>query len=158
MPGGEPRARARSSTSRPAAALAWVDGGSRGNPGLAGAGVVLELADGRREEHTLFLGTATNNVAEYAALLAALERARRLAVARIEVRSDSELLVKQMTGVYRVRKPHLQRLWLRAQQLARAFRGFAILHVVRGHNASADRLANLAMDSQESTLPVPEGM
>jgi len=139
-------------------ATVWIDGGARGNPGPAGCGVVLDLGEAGREEHTLYIGTGTNNVAEYAALLAALARALELGVRRIVVHSDSELLVRQLTGAYRVKAPHLQRLWLRASQLARRFTSFSIRHVRRAQNKDADRLANLAMDSGESTLPVPEGM
>jgi ribonuclease HI len=138
-------------------AKAWVDGGSRGNPGAAGCGIVLDL-EGAREEHYLFLGRATNNVAEYAALLAALERANAVGVREIAVSSDSELLVKQMNGAYRVKQPHLQRLWLAAQQLARSFARFSIQHVRREANAVADGLANQAIDRKESTLPRPGGL
>jgi ribonuclease HI len=137
-------------------ATAWVDGGARGNPGEAGCGIVLEFADGRREEHTLFLGVATNNVAEYAALLAALERAVALGVRDLEVHADSELLVRQMGGEYRVKARHLQPLWLRAQQLARSLDRFAIVHVERRANRAADRLANRAMDERGSSLPRPQ--
>jgi ribonuclease HI len=139
-------------------AVGWIDGGSRGNPGPAGCGIVIELSDGRRETHTLFLDTTTNNVAEYAALLALLERAAALGVTRLEARSDSELLVKQLNGEYRVKASHLQPLWLRAAELRRAFTRFAISHVRRAANAEADRLANLAMDEQASTLPRPKGV
>lgn len=138
-------------------AVAWVDGGSRGNPGEAGCGIVLHMGE-RRELHTLFLGKATNNVAEYAALLAALERAKALGAGELEVSSDSELLVQQMTGGYRVKQPHLQRLWLAAQQLSRSFARFAIRHVRREANAVADSLANLAMDQKASTLPRPQAL
>jgi len=148
----------RSRRPAPLRATAWVDGGARGNPGEAGCGVVLELADGRREEHTLFLGVATNNVAEYAALLAALERAAALGVGDLAVRADSELLVRQMVGEYRVRARHLQPLWLRAQQLVRSLGRFAIAHVERAANRSADRLANRAIDSRASSLPRPQGL
>jgi ribonuclease HI len=143
---------------RPPAAIAAIDGGSRGNPGEAGCGVVLEFPGGRREEHTLYLGRATNNVAEYAALLAALERANALGIRDLEVRSDSELLVNQIKGTYRVKAPHLQRLWLRAQELGRALDRFRIAHVARADNADADRLANRAMDSRASTLPRPRAL
>ncbi len=139
-------------------ATAWVDGGSRGNPGDAGCGIVLALADGRREEHTLFLGVATNNVAEYAALLAALERAVDLGVRDLEVHADSELLVRQMNGEYRVKARHLQPLWLRAQQLVRLLGRFVIDHVERAANRAADRLANQAMDERRSSLPRPQGL
>jgi ribonuclease HI len=138
-------------------AVAWVDGGSRGNPGEAGCGVVLDLA-GTREQHYLYVGRATNNVAEYAGLLAALERALAAGATEIQVHSDSELLVKQMTGAYRVKQPHLQRLWLAAQQLVRSFKRFAVRHVPRAGNAEADRLANMAMDQKASTLPRPKAL
>ncbi len=138
-------------------AYAWVDGGSRGNPGDAGCGIVLELG-GEREQHHLFIGRATNNVAEYAALLAALEHTLASGAREVEVRSDSELLVRQMNGEYRVKQPHLQRLWLAAQQLVRSFTRVAIQHVPRAANAEADRLANLAMERKTSTLPRPKGL
>ncbi len=139
------------------AGRASIDGGARGNPGDAGCGVVLE-AGGRREEHTLVLGTATNNIAEYAALLVALERARALGLEELEVRSDSELLVEQMNGRYRVKAPHLKALWLHARTLAAAFRRVAIVHVPREANRRADALANQAIDTRSSTVPRPEGL
>ena len=143
--------------SAPLAAAVAIDGGSRGNPGEAGCGIVLELED-RREEHRVYLGVATNNVAEYAALLAALERARALGVAAVRVRSDSQLLVEQMNGGYRVKAAHLKPLWLRARTLAAGFRSFAIVHVRREANRAADALANRAIDERSSTLPRPEGV
>ncbi len=136
---------------------ASIDGGARGNPGDAGCGVVLE-AGGRREEHTLYLGTTTNNVAEYAALLAALERARALGLEDLAVRSDSQLLVEQMNGRYRVRASHLKGLWLRARTLAAGFRHFSIVHVPRDANRGADALVNRAIDERVSTLPRPQGV
>ncbi|MGE5235620.1 MAG: ribonuclease HI family protein [Acidobacteriota bacterium] len=139
-------------------AVAAIDGGSRGNPGEAGCGIVLDLAGHGREEHTLYLGKATNNVAEYAALLAVLERARAIGIRELEVRSDSELLVRQMTGSYRVKAPHLQRLWLAASQLARTFGRLAVRHIPRERNGDADRLANQAIDSRSSTLPRPAAL
>jgi ribonuclease HI len=154
----KPTVPAASRRTAPLRATAWVDGGARGNPGEAGCGIVLELADGRREEHSLFIGVATNNVAEYAALLAALERAAALGVRELAVRADSELLVRQMLGEYRVKARHLQPLWLRAQQLARSLGRFAIAHVERRANRSADRLANQAMDSRSSSLPRPQAL
>ncbi|MGD1149316.1 MAG: ribonuclease HI family protein [Thermoanaerobaculaceae bacterium] len=138
-------------------AAAAVDGGSRGNPGEAGCGIVLELR-GRTEGHTLYLGTATNNVAEYAALLAALERAQVLGVDSLEVKSDSQLLVEQMNGRYKVKAAHLRLLWLRARMLAAGFRRFGIAHVPRDANRAADELANRAMNERISTLPRPDGL
>lgn len=134
-----------------------IDGGARGNPGEAGCGIVLE-AGGRREEHTVYLGTTTNNVAEYAALLAALERAHALGLEELAVRSDSQLLVEQMNGGYRVKAPHLKSLWLRARTLAAGLRRFSIVYVPRDRNRTADTLANHAMEHHTSTLPRPEGL
>lgn len=141
-----------------AEALAWIDGGSRGNPGEAGAGVVLEVGGGGAERHTLYLGRATNNEAEYAALLAALERLAALHVAAVIVFSDSELLIHQMNGLYKVKAANLRPLWSAAQQLAGSFRSFSIRHIPRSANAEADRLANEAMTSHRSTLPVPPSL
>jgi len=134
-----------------------IDGGARGNPGEAGCGIVLETG-GRREEHTVYLGTTTNNVAEYAALLAALERAHALGLEELAVRSDSQLLVEQMNGGYRVKAPHLKSLWLRARTLAAGLRRFSIVYVPRERNRTADALANHAMEHHTSTLPRPEGL
>jgi len=137
---------------RPGAAAA-IDGGARGNPGEAGCGILLDVG-GRREEHTLFLGTATNNVAEYAAL----ERAHALGVDTLDVTSDSQLLVEQMNGGYKVKAAHLKPLWLQARMLASGFRRFTITHVARAANRAADELANRAMDEHSSTLPRPKGL
>jgi ribonuclease HI len=134
-----------------------IDGGARGNPGEAGCGIVLEVG-GHREEHTVYLGFTTNNVAEYAALLAALERAHVLGLEELAVRSDSQLLVEQMNGAYRVKAPHLKPLWLRARTLAAGLRRFAIAYVPRERNRTADALANRAMEQHASTLPRPEGL
>jgi ribonuclease HI len=142
----------------PLRAVIAVDGGSRGNPGPAGCGIVLQVDGGSREEHALFLGETTNNVAEYAALLAALRRALELGVVDVVVRSDSELLVRQIDGSYRVRAPHLQPLWRQARALLARFGHAEVVAVRREANAEADRLANQAMDTRESTLPVPQGL
>ena len=130
---------------------AYVDGGARGNPGPAGVGVVLvDDADGEvLHERGRFLGRATNNVAEYQALLTALETAAELGADALTVRSDSELLVRQMTGQYRVRNAGLRPLWARAGELAGGFQTFRIEHVRREKNAHADRLANQAMNLRQ---------
>lgn len=133
----------------------WVDGGSRGNPGEAGCGIVLTWPDGRCEQHSLYIGQATNNVAEYAALVAALERATPLRPDSVEVRSDSELMVRQLSGAYRVKAPHLRPLWQRARELSGSLPKFVVRHVPREENGEADRLANLAIDTRRSTLPRP---
>ena len=141
----------------PRTGRAAIDGGARGNPGEAGCGIDLD-AGGHREEHAIYLGRATNNVAEYAALLGALERAHALGLEELAVRSDSQLLVEQMNGGYRVKAHHLKPLWLRAHTLAAALRRFSIQHVPRESNHAADALANRAIDTRSSTLPRPEGV
>jgi len=126
----------------------YVDGGARGNPGPAGAGVVIcDRADGQALlERGIYLGRATNNVAEYRGLLAGLEMALALGAAEAAVFSDSELMVRQMKGVYRVRNEGLRPLHQEAQTLAGRLRKFAISHVRREKNAQADKLVNLAID------------
>jgi ribonuclease HI len=130
-----------------------IDGGARGNPGPAGAGVVLQTAEGERiHEGAYFLGTQTNNSAEYMALLRGLTRAMRIGKARVQIRSDSELLVKQLTGEYRVRHPGLQPLFEQAQLLLMKLDRWQIRHVRREQNRRADELANLAMDQKRDVL------
>jgi ribonuclease HI len=130
---------------------AWIDGAARGNPGDAGFGVHLEV-DHETETLTGYLGRTTNNVAEYAGLLAALSLAHRLGVERLTVYSDSQLLVRQMHGQYRVKAPHLKRLFQQALQLRRLIARVEIRHVGREENSQADGLANLAID-ERSPLP-----
>lgn len=126
---------------------AYCDGGSRGNPGPAGYGVRVEDADGNKiEELYEFLGVKTNNFAEYSALLAALEFALAQGYAHLRVVADSELMVKQMQGKYRVNSPDLRPLYDEAKRRAARLESFRIEHVLRGKNKHADRLANLAMD------------
>ena len=126
-----------------------VDGASRGNPGPAGAGAVIEFGDGRApRELCAYLGETTNNVAEYRALLLALEEAGRHAVSSLTVRSDSELLVRQMRGEYKVKADHLRPLHAEACRRLRVFPAVRILHVPREENRKADSLANLAIDQR----------
>jgi ribonuclease HI len=127
-----------------------TDGGARGNPGPAASAYVLEAADGTvLAAHGERIGVATNNVAEYSALIAGLEKAIELGVDEIEVVSDSELLVKQMTGEYRVKNEALRELWQHAGRLARRLRGVRYTAVRREHNELADRLVNEALDAAE---------
>ena len=129
--------------------VAYIDGGARGNPGPAGFGVRIEHADGTLiEEFCEAVGIATNNVAEYRALIAALEWARRNGHHRLHVRSDSQLLVQQMRGVYKVKHPGLQPLNAKARALAAEIGRVTFEHVAREQNSRADRLANLAMDGE----------
>jgi ribonuclease HI len=127
-------------------ATAFVDGGSRGNPGPAGYGVHITRDDGSTIDLKESIGVATNNVAEYNGLLAALRWAVDHEIATLLVRADSELLVKQMLGVYRVRNPGLQPLYEEAQSLVRRLGRVTFEHVRREQNQDADRLANQAMD------------
>jgi len=127
--------------------VAYIDGGARGNPGPAGFGVRIEEADGTLiEEFAESIGTATNNVAEYRALLAALEWAKRHQRKQLHVRSDSLLLVQQMLGNYKVKNAGLQPLHAQARVLAHEIGKVTFEHVGRALNAHADRLANTAMD------------
>lgn len=127
--------------------VAYTDGGARGNPGPAGYGVVIQ-DESRREVATLseYLGHQTNNFAEYQALIAALEYAIQHGHRALKVISDSELLVRQIKGIYKVKHPTLRDLYARAHQLIRQLDWFSITHVLRGKNQQADRLANAAMD------------
>ena len=127
-----------------------IDGGSRGNPGPASYGVVLRRPGHETVDECDRLGTATNNVAEYRALLAALEWATRHSHPELHVRSDSLLLVQQMLGNYKVKNAGLQPLHARARMLAHALGKVTFEHVGRASNAHADRLANAAMDSAAS--------
>jgi ribonuclease HI len=125
-----------------------TDGGARGNPGPAAYGYVLEAEDGHvLDARGEAIGTATNNVAEYRALIAGLERAVELGVTEVEVVSDSELLVKQMTGEYRVKNAALRELSLTAAGLARKLDAVSYRAVRREHNELADRLVNEALDA-----------
>ncbi len=125
-----------------------IDGGSRGNPGPAGAGVVIRAADDGTvlQQAGVFLGRATNNVAEYRGLIEGLSRAATLGATQVEVVSDSELLVRQMNGQYRVKNEGLKPLYEEANQLARQFKKFSIRHVRREQNTLADEMANRAMN------------
>jgi probable phosphoglycerate mutase len=131
----------------PGPIVIYTDGGARGNPGPAGFGVRIERIDGSVvDEFSDSIGIATNNVAEYSALIAALEWALTNGYRTVRVRSDSLLLVQQMLGRYKVKHPGLQPLHARARQLAREIGNVAFEHVGRSSNAHADRLANSAMD------------
>ena len=136
--------------------IAYTDGGARGNPGPAGYGVRFETDEGTLiEELHASIGIATNNVAEYRALIAALEHAKERGHSAVHVRSDSELLVKQMRGEYRVKHPGLQPLFETARALMRDFTRVTFEHVARAKNADADRLANLAMDEAQRNVSQP---
>jgi len=127
---------------------AYVDGAARGNPGPASYAVILRAPDGSTAfQIGKYLGRATNNVAEYYALIGALDYAQSQQIARLAVRSDSELLVRQMQGRYKVKSPDLRPLHERAQKMARGLAHFDIEHIPREQNSEADALANLALDA-----------
>jgi ribonuclease HI len=129
-------------------ATLFTDGGARGNPGPAAFGYVLESEDGHvLDARGETIGVATNNVAEYRALVAGLEKAVELGIDELEVVSDSELLVKQMRGEYKVKNAALRELSLDAAHLARKFRRVVYKAVRREHNELADRLVNEALDA-----------
>jgi len=125
----------------------WVDGASRGNPGPAAIGVLIKDEQGRLIARiSQRIGTTTNNQAEYRAIIAALEKAISLDARRVEVNSDSELVVKQVNGKYRVKKAELKPLHQQVKQLQSLLEGFTITHIPRQQNAEADNLANTALN------------
>jgi ribonuclease HI len=133
---------------------AHCDGGSRGNPGPAGFGAVIEDPQGQIAARlSEFLGRQTNNFAEYKGLLAVLEWAQAHGVHQLRVISDSELMVKQMKGQYKVASPGLRPLWEDAKRLVSQLERFEIRHTLRGGNREADRLANEAMDKGAGRVP-----
>jgi ribonuclease HI len=131
------------------------DGGSRGNPGPAGIGVTVSTASGERlYELGEFLGRCTNNVAEYTGLVRGLAAAKALGATRLIVRADSELIVRQLNGQYKVKSPDLKPLYQRAVALMAEIGEVKVSHVFREGNARADALANLAMDGGRKIEPL----
>jgi len=136
--------------------VAHIDGGARGNPGPAGYGAhVVEEGSGRVIEIFGYLGVATNNVAEYAALLAVLEYATVAGAASLRIFSDSQLLVRQIAGEYRVKDPRLQVLHAAARRLIAGLGNVRVDHVPREENREADALANRAMNLEDGSGPLP---
>ena len=145
--------------------IAHSDGGARGNPGPAGYGVVIKDETGRKVAAlSEYLGHQTNNFAEYQGLIAALEYALEHGPKALKVISDSELLVRQIKGIYKVKNATLQDLHARAKELIKQLEWFSIGHALREHNQEADRLANQAMDkgmgrnSTPAGLPLPQSL
>ncbi|MGP0100947.1 MAG: ribonuclease HI family protein [Solirubrobacteraceae bacterium] len=131
--------------------IVHVDGGARGNPGPAAAACVITSPDGELvDERAQLLGTATNNVAEYRALLLGLARARELGADEVEVVGDSELIAKQVQGLYKVKHPSMRPLYLEAMEALRAFQKWSIRTVPRAQNANADALVNAALDQAKA--------
>jgi ribonuclease HI len=146
------------SEAKPVAAAyrANIDGGSRGNPGPAAYGVVIRDAKGDIVARLKkYIGRMTNNVAEYYGLIAALDYMQSQGIRALRIESDSELLVKQMRGQYKVRSPELQPLFERARKMSQALESFRIDHVYREQNREADALANEAMDEVEGGSAKP---
>ena len=131
------------------------DGGSRGNPGPGGIGVVLlyEAGDPLYELGE-FLGRCTSNVAEYTALIRGLTAAKNLRASKVIIKADSELVVRQINGIYKVKSPHIIPLYQRAVTLMREIGDVTITHVYREGNARADELANMAMDAENKIEPL----
>ncbi len=128
--------------------IVHVDGGARGNPGPAAAACVISTPDGETiAEHSELLGRATNNVAEYRALLLGLAKARELGAEEIEVIGDSELIAKQVQGLYKVKHEAMRPLYLQAMKALRDFESWSIRTVPRAQNAQADALVNAALDA-----------
>ncbi len=126
----------------------WADGASRGNPGPSGAGAVVKLASGEViGEVAEYLGTGTNNRAEYTAVIRGLQRALELGGREVDVYMDSQLVVRQMEGLYKVKNAQLRPLWEQAGSLARKFARCRFHHVPREQNGEADALANQGVDS-----------
>ena len=125
----------------------YVDGGSRGNPGPSGVGVVILDAGGKRlKDISKYIGETTNNIAEYSALLYGLEEALILRADEIVVKMDSELVARQLTGDYRVKDPGLKPLFERAMNMLKSFKAFEIRHIEREKNKEADKLVNRAIN------------
>ncbi len=128
-------------------ATLYADGASRGNPGPAAAGgLILDKDQNPLAEISKYLGETTNNVAEYQSLIFGLEEAIKLGVSQLEVKMDSQLVVKQMLGEYRVKQAHLIPLHQKGKKLSGQFKQFSIVYIPRAQNHEADRLANLALD------------
>jgi ribonuclease HI len=130
----------------------FIDGASRGNPGPAGIGVaIFDSKGGSLAEESAYIGRATNNVAEYRALVQALEKAVEMGASRVMIMTDSELLYRQMRGIYRVRDAKLISLFRQAVSLAKEFQGFQLCHIPRRETEKADSLANHALDQSLSS-------
>lgn len=148
---------AADATKRAGEIVVYTDGAARGNPGPAGIGYVIYDREGAvLAQEAAYLGETTNNVAEYTALIRALERATGLSDGPVRVYSDSELMVRQLSGEYRVRQPHLLPLHDEAQRLLARFTRASVTHVPRAKNKEADRLSNEGIDRHFAAEPAGE--
>ncbi len=128
-----------------------TDGGSRGNPGAAAIGLVIKNESGELiYSHGSYIGETTNNVAEYSALVKALEEAANLGATEVKIQMDSELIVKQMTGLYKIKQPALQELAAKVVKLLNKFNKYNFVHVRREYNKEADAMVNKALDEHEA--------
>src|SRR5262245_947676 len=127
--------------------IMYVDGASRGNPGPSSIGVSLQDPDGQEiDSISQMIGDATNNVAEYTALVEGLKLALQKKIKEIEIRADSELMVRQINGEYKIKAAQLKPLFQEAKLLTMKFKSFKMMHIPREENTRADELANLALD------------
>jgi len=145
------RTAGKRATSKPLRLVAVCDGASRGNPGQAACAVVLTDADDGAEvlSRAKRLGVATNNVAEYEGVILALELATMLGASELKLKLDSELVARQLNAEYKVKHPSLKPLFLRAQELGRAFDRLEVIHVPRDETQAADKMANDALDGKD---------
>lgn len=138
--------------------LIHTDGGARGNPGPAAIGVVIQGPGMEKKEYGEYIGEATNNVAEYSAVVFALKKLKQLVGAdkagesSVEVRADSELLVRQLTGLYKIKESSIQNLFLEVWNLKLDFKSVSFTHVPREENHDADRMVNYALDRELNKL------
>ncbi|MFA5133988.1 MAG: ribonuclease HI family protein [Patescibacteria group bacterium] len=127
----------------------FTDGGARGNPGPAGIGIVIKSNGDTVKEYGEYIGETTNNQAEYKALISALNTAKEMGAEEVSVFMDSELVVKQIKGEYKVKHPELAPLFLKIHNLRGQFKKFSVMHVLREKNKEADRLVNEAIDNRK---------
>lgn len=146
--------------------ITYTDGGSRSNPGPAASGIVVKDEAGKTlAAYGEYLGTATNNVAEYSAIISALKKARELGATEVECLADSKLVIEQLSGNWKVKEPSLQKLWLEAWNLLQTFKDYKLKHILRAKNAEADAEVNKILDKEtgskkksfgEDTTPIPD--
>lgn len=136
--------------------ILYIDGASRGNPGPAGIGAVIQEEDGTtKSKISSYIGQATNNQAEYTALVMGLKEAKRLGADHVEIKTDSQLLAEQIRGKYKVRHANIKPLFEEASQLLGTFRSYTVDFIPRQHNSEADTLANEALDKQKHRILHP---
>lgn len=134
--------------------ITYTDGGARGNPGPAAGGIVIKDESGKNlSSFGVFLGVQTNNFAEYTALLTALQKAAELGATEVDCILDSELIVKQMQGLYKVKEPTLQKLFVKVYNAAQKFKKVTYRHVPRAQNKEADAEVNKVLDEAEKNIP-----